>query len=429
MKKIKIAWWIGICILLAYLTTLCILRFVNPFTAERKIDGIENIGTSFQDFEIPTDVKVVGIGEGTHGNSEFQTIKLSVFQKMVQNGSCHSIAFEMTAGQAAIINDAIHNSDSDLEAIMAENDYPIYDTQEIIDMLTWMRDYNMAVPYEESLIFYGVDMQGGYRSLEYLQGLCSDSDVLKSNLSEEEINQLISYSTDNNDYENDKDFFTNLRDRFAANEDCNSKLIASQLDILIQYIEAPSFNESPDKYANYRDSSMANNLMTYYKIEEARGYGQILITAHNGHVMKGNASANGYGDSSTMGGRIDELFEGSYFCIGTDFYKGVVNIHTAGTFDDQYERADHEFCSDDPLAYQAKYFNDNIYCLDFTKINESQKNIYNIIHDYTFTGMIGEGYNPANDINKSERIKIIPADRYDAMIYYYEVTPIDPINY
>ena len=106
-----------------------------------------------------------------------------------------------------------------------------------------------------------------------------------------------------------------------------------------------------------------------------------------------------------------------------------MNIHTAGTYDDEYERADHEYCSDDPLAYQAKFFDGGWYCLDFTKLNDENSVLYKTVHRFIFTGLVGEGYNVLSDIAKSYRIRIVPADRYDAVVYYYEVTPIDPIHY
>jgi erythromycin esterase-like protein len=86
---------------------------------------------------------------------------------------------------------------------------------------------------------------------------------------------------------------------------------------------------------------MAQLLKDYSELEDARGYAQVVITAHNAHVMKGESSVLPAADDDTMGDRIDALFEGSYFCIGTGFYEGNVNIHTAGTYEENYERKDH----------------------------------------------------------------------------------------
>ena len=107
-----------------------------------------------------------------------------------------------------------------------------------------------------------------------------------------------------------------------------------------------------------------------------------------------------------------------------------MNIKTAGLFGDEYERADHFYCSKDPLAYQAKYFENGTYCLDFSKVTDENSNVYKDVHGAIFCGGIGEGYAPMWELNTAIcRDKMVPAESYDAMIYYYEVTPIDTLHY
>ena len=43
--------------------------------------------------------------------------------------------------------------------------------------------------------------------------------------------------------------------------------------------------------------------------------------------------------------------------------------------------------------------------------------------------MAGEGYSSDWEVYKSYRARMIVTDHYDAMVYYYETTPIDPIHY
>ncbi len=428
MKRFRTTGFICLALTILFVGTLLFLRLGKVFTAERKIEGIEEAGVSFEDFKIPTDVKVVGIGEASHGNREFQVVKKEVFQKMVEEGDARAICFEMTAAEASGYNDAVHETETNLTDLIALTDYPLYDTAEIVDLLEWMREYNRTVPYEESLMIYGVDMQGAYRSVEYLQSVIAKGTDL---LTEEEKEKINSVNTESDEeLALAKEFFEGLAARLSAEDTIEERLLAVHAQILLQYVNAPSFESQPTEYNNHRDLSMATNLKSYYEIEQSRGYSQIIVTAHNGHVMKGKSEAFGAGDESlAMGERINQLFDGSYFCIGTEFYNATVNIHTAGTFDDAYERADHDFCSDDILAYQARYFEGGRYCLDFTKITDSNSRLYKLIHSNVFTGMVGEGYNLLNEIQKGYRIKLIPADRYDAIIYYYNASPIDPIHY
>lgn len=426
MKNYRKTWIITMALTIIYLAVLLVLRSSVVFTAEKRLEGIDKAGTSFAELEIPTDVRVVGIGEATHGNREFQIAKLKVLKKVVEEGDGRSIAFEMSAGEGAEINDAIHENVSDLTELVSKTDYPIYDTEEIVELLTWMREYNQTVPYEESLMFYGIDMQGAYRSIDYLKSKAQSNPDL---FTEEEINRLSEIDTKDDKCLECRDLYEEMYNRFSAVDNTDGRLLAIQADVILKFIDAPDFDKSQDDYSNYRDKSMAQNLKNYSEIEENRGFSQMVVTAHNGHVMRGSSDMDDDGSNSTMGERIDQIFEGSYFCIGTEFYNATVNIHTAGTFDENYERADHDYCSDDILAYQARFFDDERYCLDFTKITDKNSKIYKMIHGKMFMGLVGEGYTVLNDMYKVERMKIIPADRFDAVLYYYCVTPIDPIHY
>ena len=44
-------------------------------------------------------------------------------------------------------------------------------------------------------------------------------------------------------------------------------------------------------------------------------------------------------------------------------------------------------------------------------------------------GMVGEGHSDQVYIYKSYRQNLVQADRFDAVIYYYDVTPIRCLDY
>ncbi len=289
----------------------------------------------------------------------------------------------------------------------------------MVELIEWMRNYNLSHDPNESVRFYGIDMQGGYRDLEYLADVAKRDPAFYEAADSE---KLISLAADEEpDLTAEHDFFESLSQKLAGESDAEHRTAAVIAGTVLQWVDAPRYSEDPAGYGLYRDTCMAKNLMDYYNIELSRGYDQILVTAHNGHVAKGPDTA--------MGSCINELFEGSYYCIGTDFYNTVVNVHTAGTYDENYQRADHEYCSDSPMAYQAQFFKNGRYCLDLKSITDPGNKIYKLIHKPNFTGLTGEGYNPMWEIYKSYRARIVAVDHYDAMIYYYNTTPIRPIHY
>ncbi len=409
-----------------FICSLVGVRTSKAFSSEVKMDGIEEIGQSFADFKIPADVRAVGIGEATHGNREFQTVKRDVLEKVVTEGDGRCICFEMSVADAARLNDALHDKDADLKEIVGSLSYPIYDTEEMAGLLEWMREYNENLPYEESLMFYGVDIQGGYTGIKYLQDLINGGCDL---INDEEKSFILSLDAQNKEmYSLERDKFESMSERLFAMDDLKSKQLGMVAKFMVLSIDAPDYDTYPQENQDNRDLKMAENLLDYSKLEEERGYSQVVITAHCAHMRKGGRGILAGGKNLAMGDHIDRLFGGSYFAIGTGFYEGYVNIHTAGTFEDEYERADHFYRSDDPLAYQAKFFDNGVYCLDFSRVTDENSSVYKNVHSLTFWGSQGEGYGAIQDLYKSERTKHVPADRYDAMIYYYEVTPIDPIH-
>jgi erythromycin esterase-like protein len=427
VKRYRIIFLASITVAVVFIALLVGFKYTNAFTAEKKLTGIEDVAQSFDELQIPKDVRVVGIGEATHGNREFQLAKRDVLEKVVNEGNGRCICFEMATGDAIRLNDAVHDAGSDLVVAIGKQSYPLYDTPEMVQLLQWMRNYNQTVPYEESLMFYGVDIQGAQTAVSYLQELCEKDD---SFFTGEEKEKLLSIKAETkDDYRGEREFFEKLSERLKQEKELKAKQLSIVAKCVVLSIDAPDYDKDPAANSRNRDLQMAQLLMDYSEIEKERGFSQVVITAHNGHVMKGGSSVLPSKDSETMGDNINALFDGSYFCIGTGFYEGYVNIHTAGTYDENYERADHFYRTDDPFAYQAKFFENGTYCLDFSMVTDENSDIYKKLHSYVFAGLIGEGYSPANDLGNSHRISMIPTKRFDAVIYYYEVTPIDPIEY
>lgn len=52
-----------------------------------------------KDINIPDDVKIIGFGEATHGNIEFQTLKKDLFEAMIQNENVHVFVLEGDFGE------------------------------------------------------------------------------------------------------------------------------------------------------------------------------------------------------------------------------------------------------------------------------------------------------------------------------------------
>ena len=92
MKKYRTGLLVLLAIIIVFIGSLSFVSFSGAFSSDKKIDGIEDVAIKFDDFEIPKDVKVVGIGEATHGNKELQIIKREILEKVVKVLVGHKVA-------------------------------------------------------------------------------------------------------------------------------------------------------------------------------------------------------------------------------------------------------------------------------------------------------------------------------------------------
>ena len=381
-------------------------------SSSKKVHGIEEAGISFEDFNVPSDVRVVALGDATCGNAEFQAARLDMLKKMIEGGNCRSIVFDIPAGEGALINAAIHGNGSHLTELMDELESPFYDTQQILDLLAWAREYNRGRSYNNSVLFYGMDFGDTDSALEYL----TDFALVHPEAFEEGDLEMITALTEAGaDLSGEKEYFKGLYEGISQSPNTDYMIAAMTVSSILQSLDAASFEEGSVEYAQYRNLCMAGMVRTISEVEEGRGYSQVFITARNELVMK---------EAASLGGELHELFGEEYFCIGTGFYNTVVNLHTAGTYGENYVRKDHEFCSLDILAYQASFFDGGRYVLVFDDLTENESSIYKLIHEDNYIGNISDDYSLSTDLHSTFRVRLTVADSYDAMLYYYETTPI-----
>jgi len=79
----------------------------------------------------------------------------------------------------------------------------------------------------------------------------------------------------------------------------------------------------------------------------------------------------------------------------------------------------------DPLAYQVKRLPGNQYYLDFSKVDPNSA-LGKKINGKTKMGSIGEKYSVMFKIlKKCYQLEQVPSEKYNAMIYVYEASPIE----
>lgn len=380
-------------------------------------------GKSFDELTIPENVEIVGLGEATHGNVEFQELKLEVFKKLVEDYGYSAFALEADFGDCLAANEYVQGGDGDAREIVNHMSFTIYHTKQMADTLDWMRDYNKSASEDKRLRFYGFDMQNPEVTVPYLTDYMDENGIKAE---AEELNKLA--NTENHgDIDTEKvkkeldEIRAEIENQVGEDFDLNTEY-ALQATVTISQCMG-YWQQEYANILNFRDQCMAENVTWILEQEKKIGSGKIMLGAHDGHISKKGHSMM---QETIMGRELAEKYGEKYYSLGTDFFKGKVNIKV--TRDDGYSRNDFFLTSADPMAYQAKYFDDNRYCIDFTTLSETeQKTVYDMVHSDMTMGTVGEGFTWLNYfIHGAYRIDMVPADLYDGMIFYYKVNPIVP---
>ena len=72
-----------------------------------KIEGFDEVVTGIENIEIPEGVRIVALGEATHGNSEFQQLKREVFEILNEKHGIKALILEGDFGGCSLVNDYI----------------------------------------------------------------------------------------------------------------------------------------------------------------------------------------------------------------------------------------------------------------------------------------------------------------------------------
>ena len=123
---------------------------------------------SVSDIKVPENTRIVALGEATHGNVEFQELKLDVFKVLVENYRVRAFTLEGDFGGCEVVNRYINGGDGTARDAAEAIGFAIYRTEQMEELITWMREYNDVAPENDKLRFYGFDMQRVEYNHKYL---------------------------------------------------------------------------------------------------------------------------------------------------------------------------------------------------------------------------------------------------------------------
>ena len=113
-------------------------------------------------------VRVIGLGEATHGSREFFLLKHRMLEFLVTEQGFTVLAMEASAAAAAV-NDYVLHGEGDPAAALRGLGFWTLNTAEMLAVLRWLREHNSTASAAARVSFAGIDPQFPGASLAALR--------------------------------------------------------------------------------------------------------------------------------------------------------------------------------------------------------------------------------------------------------------------
>lgn len=397
--------------------TLSFLVGCGENTSAATMD-VSVLQTDISKIVVSEEVEIVGLGEASHGVKEYQNMKMEVFKALVNNNDCHTFILEGDFGGALKVDAYIHGGEGNAEEMVKEIGFAIYRTEEMAELIEWMRGYNETAPEGEDLHFYGMDMQRYDNNKEYLFSVLDKAvpemskkyKELFANLTDEERLYLDSATLDKAktdglalieemDAAKVQIIDCTGEEEFAFARECANTIYACTEVLACSNME----------YNTLRDAYMFEKVTWF----TGRTEGLLFINGHNGHI--GKKSIANY---TCLGELLSKSLGEKYFAIGTDAMNTGFNSQgNDGSFEVM------EVSNRNVLNSQLENLDSNVYYLDFEKTAENPewKKVLSEEQKITALNVGISGWQKVSD--KFYTSTVVPADTFDGMIVFGDVMP------
>ncbi len=284
------------------------LKTTNP---EAELSDISQLGS------VVGNARIVAMGEATHGTREFFLMKHRMLEFLVEKTGFTVFAIEANWPESLAVNDYVLNGKGDPAAALAGMYFWTWNTEEVLDMIRWMRAYNEDPAHDKKVQFLGFDMQTTPVAVsnvdEYLEKVDPQerptAEIVLAPLADEREYRRRPRKVHAETAEGIKsllDFFDEHRRKYvAASSDKQWALARHNLEIIKQAAEL--YSRSPA----LRDRYMAENVK--WILDNEPPGTKMMLWAHNDHVSTAN---------SRMGSVLRRMYGQEMVVCGFSFYEG-----------------------------------------------------------------------------------------------------------
>jgi erythromycin esterase len=368
------------------------------------------------------DAKIFAFGEATHQGKEFFDIKAKFFKYLVETQNVKVFIMEDSYTSEAGINEWISGGKGNAETIAGNFSIGFWYCKEVVNLLEWMRNYNLNKTKDEQIHFYGMDIQNVKKINQEIRSLVKKYNIPVSEelllVVDKCVEKKVDYSmsTDWADIQIPKlneietillDFRKGMADENI--DEFNSTIRA--LNYLSQYT-----NFVQNHYTQDRDLKMFENAK--WIVENKSKNGKAFIWAHNEHIN--NKIAGNYSTRNiyNFGRHMKEYYKNDYYSVGFDFGTGS----QAGYFSNKDEKPSWkkvELTKPYAKTYAETFIEakDEIYFIDMSKaLNGNSSDFFKKKSKQIVAG--GGGFNPKNNYLYEKKL----SEMFDGLIFIKNIT-------
>lgn len=304
--------------------------------------------------QIVGNATIVGLGEATHGTHEFFTMKHRILEFLVNKMGFNTFAIENGWDVSRSMDTYVNTGKGNARDILRQDFDRMWQTQEVLDMIEWMRAYNADSSHTTKVHFAGFDCTvitpAAFDDvLNYLQSVDPQQTAQVQTLytgirPSRAIAYLRGYTTSQQKHyqDNAQRVYDLLKAHQAVYESHSSKeafaLALQSAQVILQYTSlaallAPSetvVTQSRPAYIK-RDTFMAENVAWLHDHEGSTA--KIVLWAHNLHIA--NIPDYFGSQEKNMGAFLRDWYQENYLSIGTSFYQGTFrNFSTSESYID-----------------------------------------------------------------------------------------------
>lgn len=291
-------------------------------------------GNGFADMQplkkIVGNARLVSLGEATHGTREFFQLKHRMLEFLVSEMGFTVFGIEATMPEGFDINEYVLTGKGDPARGLAGLYFWTWDTEEVLDMIRWMRQYNADPRHTKKVKFYGFDMQSAPRAarvaLDYLRRVDPQQATAAGALLEPFANPITNAKFAASSVEQRQATyaahealltrFDEQKAEYVKKSSAGEWAIARQhARVVAQNIEMRKDGNMGNAAFNIRDRSMAENIR--WILEHEGKDAKMVVWAHNGHVATQSQSGIEW-----MGNHLRKWYGEEMVVFGFAFNRG-----------------------------------------------------------------------------------------------------------